>query len=143
MAQAVAAHHAGGGQAPGNLPWVSFSSAGTHAGLAGAPCDPRAKAALKRRGYEATKDVCRRITDQDFERFDLILAMDGANLAYLQKHCPAEHRHKVRLFLDFAEGISEKEIPDPYYGDSKGFDRVLELCEAGAVGLLKQLRSGR
>lgn len=69
--------------------------------------------------------------------------MDESNLAHLQQSCPDMYRHKVQLFLDYAPEIPDREVPDPYYGDTKGFDRVLDLCEAGAAGLIKSLRRSR
>ncbi len=141
MAQAVATHHAARAVSElGDAPWVHFSSAGTSPGLLGSPCDPRARAALQRKGYAAPPDRCRRIASLDFERYDLILAMDGQNLADLQQRCPQALQYKVRLFLDYAPLTTQREVPDPYYGDAKGFDRVLELCEQGAIGLIKSLR---
>jgi protein-tyrosine phosphatase len=142
MAQAIATHHAEHAVAsPGGvlLPWVRFESAGTRPGLVGALCDPRARAALQRKGYAAPSDRCRRVTADHFETCDLILAMDRDNLADLLEQCPAIHQHKVRLFLDFAKETDSTEVPDPYYGDAKGFDRVLELCEAGSIGLIQAL----
>ncbi len=64
--------------------------------------------------------------------------MDKDNLARLQEEAPEEHRHKVRLFLEFAE-VSEREVPDPYYGGAAGFERVLDLVEAASRGLLETL----
>ena len=81
--------------------------------------------------------------DADFDRFNLILAMDKKNLQSLQALCPAPHQHKLRLFLDYASEIEDEEIPDPYYGSAQGFERVLDLCEAGAMGLISTLRHGR
>jgi protein-tyrosine phosphatase len=74
---------------------------------------------------------------QDFQHFDLILAMDASNAADLRRLCPPEHVGKIRLLLEFAEGLSETEVPDPYYGNAEGFERVLDLCEAGIRGLLR------
>ncbi|GGO85438.1 hypothetical protein GCM10011348_33970 [Marinobacterium nitratireducens] len=77
----------------------------------------------------------------DFGRFDLVLAMDRDNLEDLLALCPAEHREKVRLFLDFAgEQVSVREVPDPYYGGDDGFEQVLDLVEAATAGLIEQLR---
>jgi protein-tyrosine phosphatase len=80
----------------------------------------------------------RRIAAPDFQHFDLILAMDTSNLSDLRRLCPSDHLHKLQLFLDFAEGLNEAEVPDPYYGNAEGFERVLNLCEAGARGLIKR-----
>jgi protein-tyrosine phosphatase len=140
MAQVVLRHHADPGR---GAPWVHVESAGTYAGMAGQRCDPRARAALLRRGYDPGHDRARRIVGGDFERFDLILAMDKENLRSLQEQCPAPHQQKLRLFLDYALDVEEEEVPDPYYGNALGFERVLDLCEAGAKGLISSLQKGR
>ena len=114
-----------------------FDSAGTHAHHMGERPDPRAQAALIRHGYDAGHIRSRKVTAQDFLDFDLILAMDAHNLNELQRLCPLENQHKLRLFLSFAEGLGDADVPDPYYGNAQGFERVLELCEAGAKGLLR------
>ena len=119
---------------------MSFASAGTHAHHIGEQPDARAIAALTRRGYRSSKIKSRRITAHDFSQFDLILAMDNSNVQALSRLCPAEHQHKIRLLLDYAEGIADKEVPDPYYGNAAGFERVLDLCEAGVRGLIGQLQ---
>ena len=117
---------------------LRFDSAGTHAHRLGEWPDPRVKATLSRHGYEMELLRSRRIATQDFQHFDLILAMDADNLSDLRRLCPPEYSYKLRLLLDFAEGLTENEIPDPYYGNVQGFERVLELCEAGVKGFLKQ-----
>lgn len=116
---------------------LNVASAGTNAARLGERPDPRAKETLSRRGYELGRIRSRRIAQQDFQHFDLILAMDASNLAELQRLCPPAHQSKLRLFLDFSEGLNETEVPDPYYGNAEGFERVLDLCEAGASGLIK------
>jgi len=113
--------------------------AGTHAHHLGERPDPRAALTLARHGYEIGRVRSRRIEEQDFHSFDLILAMDISNLTELHQLCPAEQMHKLRLLLDFAEEISEAEVPDPYYGNEEGFEHVLALCEAGARGLIRYL----
>jgi len=116
---------------------LKFDSAGTHVPRLGERPDPRVEVTLSRRGYEVGRIRSRRIAPQDFQHFDLILAMDASNLAELQRLCPPAHLGKLRLFLDFAEGLNETEVPDPYYGNAEGFERVLDLCEAGGRGLIK------
>ena len=121
---------------------LKFDSAGTHAHPAGERPDPRAVAAMSRRGYDAGRTRSRKITQADFRNFDLILAMDLANLAALQRLCPAEHLAKLKLYLEFCcEAGSDTgcEVPDPYFGNTDGFEKVLDLCEAGALGLVRQL----
>lgn len=113
-----------------------FESAGTLAGRRGERADPRATSLLLSRHYEPGNTRARRVTEQDFERFDLLLAMDQTNLATLQRLCPPQHLGKLRLLLEFAPAAGVNEVPDPYYGNLAGFERVLELCEAGARGLI-------
>ena len=118
---------------------LEFDSAGTHTQRLGERPDPRAAHTLSRRGYTVGRIRSRKITMHDFLHFDLILAMDASNLADLRRLCPPENHGKLHLFLEFAEGLDQAEIPDPYYGNTQGFDRVLDLCEAGANGLVKRL----
>ena len=117
---------------------LHFDSAGTHA-HSGKRLDARAQAVLLKHRYTPPKSRSRALTAQDFERFDLILAMDQDNLAALQRQCPAGHHGKLRLFLSYAPALGLLEVPDPYYGDLAGFERVLGLCEAAARGLLAKL----
>jgi protein-tyrosine phosphatase len=119
----------------------SIESAGLSAGRINEPIDPRAQIVLTRRGYRPGKQKSRSIADRDFAKFDLILAMDQTNLQVLQKRCPPEHRHKLRLFLEFAPAAALREIPDPYYGSVQGFENVLDLCEAGSRGLIAHVKS--
>ena len=115
-----------------------FDSAGTHAQTAGRRMDARAKAVLLSRQYAPDPSRSRLISGQDFRKFDLILAMDQSNLEAIQRQCPPIYHHKLRLFLSFAPESGATEVPDPYYGDTAGFMRVLDLCEAAIRGLLAQ-----
>ena len=105
--------------------------------------DPRARAALARCRYEAGQLRSRQVTERDCHLVDLILAMDHRNLADLQHLCPAQHLHKLHLFMSFAPELDEAIVPDPYYGNAAGFDNVIRLCEAGARGLLRHVRGTR
>lgn len=140
MAQIVTLHLA---RAAGLASAVQVDSAGTHAGHVGEPPDPRARATLSQRGYAVGKNRSRKVAEQDFEHYDLILAMDQANLNDLRRACPTEHTHKLRLFLEFAPEADLREVPDPYYGNAQGFERVLDLCEAAARGLIGALQATR
>jgi len=120
---------------------LTIDSAGTHAPVVAERIDSRARAALVRHRYEAGQLRSRPVTVQDCLIFDWILAMDSRNLADLQRLCPPEHWHKLRLFLSFAPELGETVVPDPYYGNAQGFDNVIRLCEAGAWGLLTHLSS--
>ena len=75
----------------------------------------------------------------DFERYDLIVAMDGQNLADLREQCPEQHRGKLRLLLDYVPGMEGQDVPDPYYATAAGFDHALALIERGVAGLKGKL----
>ena len=118
---------------------IECDSAGTIGYHLGNPPDRRMLDTLRRRGIEAT-GAARRFDVEDFERFDLILAMDDDNLADLLAAAETEvHRAKVRRFVDFCEHYDESEVPDPYYGGEDGFKFVVELIEDGCRGLLAHL----
>lgn len=117
---------------------LEIDSAGTHAYHVGEPPDRRSQAAAERRGYSLHALRARRVSSDDFERFDLILAMDRLNVESLKASSEAEHHHKIRLFLDYTDG-DEMEVPDPYYGGERGFEYVLDLVEDASRGLLKTL----
>jgi protein-tyrosine phosphatase len=117
---------------------ILVDSAGTHAFHVGEPPDRRAAAAASRRGVSLADIRARRVCDDDFEKFDYIIAMDEDNLKRLLAQSPEAHHHKIRLFLSYASG-SETEIPDPYYGGAAGFEYVLDLVEVASRGLLETL----
>ena len=118
---------------------LEVDSAGTAAYHVGEPPDPRMQAAAARRGYELKALRARVVEPRDFERFDLILAMDRENLEVLHRRAPEQARERVRLFLEFSPDSEPREVPDPYYGGANGFEEVLDLVEAAARGLLGYL----
>ena len=122
---------------------VTIDSAGTHAYHVGEPPDRRAIAAASRRGIDLTGLRARAVSDEDFERFDLVLAMDRDNLALLQRRAPASYRQRVKLFMDYAPKSYAREIPDPYYGGPQGFEEVLDLLEEASRGLVRDLLGRR
>lgn len=119
---------------------IKIDSAGTGDWHVGEAPDARAQQAARARGYDLSALRARQIGDADFERFDLVLAMDGANLAALRKRCPPQYRGKVRLLMEFAGDGSAGDIADPYFGGARGFEQVLDQCEAACRGLLDSLR---
>ncbi len=121
---------------------VEVDSAGTGDWHIGSGPDRRASAAASQRGYDLSSLRSRQVTPHDFVEFDHILAMDLTNLNDLRQLCPPQHHHKLRLFLDYAAGFSEQEVPDPYYGGADGFGHVLDLVEAASAGLLEHLQAG-
>jgi low molecular weight protein-tyrosine phosphatase len=119
---------------------VEVDSAGTAGYHVGDAPDPRMRAAAARRGYDLNSLRARIVEPGDFERFDLILAMDRENLAVLRRRAP-EHAHgRLRLFLEFSPQPEPQEVPDPYYGGPNGFEEVLDLVESAARGLLSYMR---
>ena len=119
---------------------IHIDSAGTHAYHIGESPDRRAMEAALRRGIDMGAQRARRVSEADFQHFDLVLAMDWNNYQDLLLVCPAEQSGKLRLFLDFAPEAGTREVPDPYYGGGTGFERVLDLVEQAARGLLAEIR---
>lgn len=126
-----------------DLAAIDFDSAGTHGYHAGHPPDRRAIAAAKRRGIDISDLKARPVDTSDFEAFDLILAMDEDNLADLRTMSREQHHGKIRLLMSYADSSHLMSVPDPYYGGSVGFERVLDLLEAAMRGLLEELSSVR
>jgi len=120
---------------------VSIDSAGTSGWHIGDPPDERGQRAALTRGYDLSQQRARKVGPRDFETFDYIIGMDSRNVADLSAMAPAGTRDKVSLFLAFAPETGEREIPDPYYGGSDGFDQVLDLVEAASRGLLADIRA--
>lgn len=103
--------------------------------------DHRAQKAGIARGYSFDNIKARKVTPQDFEKFDMILAMDNQNVKDLLKVAPVGLEDKIQLFLEFAVNFEDQEVPDPYYGGAKGFQYVLDLVEDASDGLIKQLQN--
>ena len=118
---------------------IEIDSAGTHDYHVGDPPDPRSIAAAARRGVDLRQLRARLIRDDDFERFDLIIAMDRLNREALLDRSPAPFRERIRLFMEFAGDREVEDVPDPYYGGAPGFERVLDLAEEAAAGLLDEV----
>jgi protein-tyrosine phosphatase len=123
---------------------IELDSAGTGGWHVGEPPDARATEAARARGIEL-RSVARQVRTEDFERFDLILAMDGSNQHALRQMAPDEaSRAKVRLLREFdpaSMDLDDLDVPDPYYDSRRGFEVVLDQVQAACVGLLEQVRS--
>lgn len=119
---------------------LEVDSAGTAAYHVGEPPDPRTREAAARRGYDLTAPRARIVEPADFERFDLILAMDREILRVLRRRAPTTAHQRLRLFLEFAPEAGPEDVPDPYYGGPNGFEEVLDLVEAATRALLAHLR---
>jgi len=119
---------------------IQVDSAGTHDYHIGDAPDLRAQRAAQQRGYDMSGLRGRRVGEIDFHRFDYVLAMDKANFAILQSLAPPASDTQLRLFLEYAQHHAEREVPDPYYGGADGFERVLDMVEDAAEGLLQHIR---
>jgi len=111
---------------------IVFDSAGTENYHIGDPPDHRSVSHAKVRGYDLAPLRARQVHADDFHTFDLILAADEMNLRELRRRCPVEQHARLRLFLD------DVALPDPYYGESDDFEKVLDLVEKQAVLLVSR-----
>ncbi len=120
---------------------IRADSAGIGDWHVGAPPDRRAIAAARRRGYDLAALRARQVEVADFARFGWILAMDRGNLRELEAMRPHAFTGHLGLFLDLAPGLGVREVPDPYYGGTDGFERVLDLVEKASAALIERLRA--
>lgn len=119
---------------------IHIDSAGTGDWHIGRAPDHRATAAALQRGYDLSDLVARQVSQQDFEKFHYVLAMDRQNLRDLQAMKPANYDGHLDLFLKFATSWDVDEVPDPYYGEEEGFQTVLNMVEEASHGLLQHIR---
>ena len=133
MAQGVFRHLANE-RGAGEL--FELDSAGTGAWHIGNLPDRRARETLLARGIDISDLRARQVLPEDFDRFDLLLAMDSDNIRALNARAPAGSAHKIALFLDHAPELGSSDVPDPYYGGRDGFEYVYELLEAASRNLL-------
>lgn len=124
---------------------ILVDSAGTGDWHVGDPPDERAQQAAGRRGYDLAALRGRQIAAVDFERFDLLIAMDDNNVAALRQVCPPEQCDKIRLLMEFVPEADSRwggarEVADPYFGGAEGFEQVLDQCETACRGLIAALR---
>ncbi len=120
---------------------IEVDSAGTADYHVGSPPDRRAIAHGERRGLAMAQLRGRQVSRDDFDRFDVILAMDDDNLAGLQRIRPADSRAQVALLMSYAPQAGSREVPDPYYGGAEGFETVLDLVESAADGFIASVVS--
>jgi protein-tyrosine phosphatase len=120
---------------------IEIDSAGTGAWHVGETRDRRSQAVGARRGMPLS-GLARQFRRSDFARFDYVLALDRENLADLVRLAPdAPARAKLHLLREFDPASPpDSDVPDPYYGDVDGFERVFEICEAACRGLLDHVR---
>lgn len=116
---------------------LEFDSAGTAGYHIGEPPDRRSQRHGARRGYDLSALRARQLQAVDFERFDLLLAMDEDNLEAMRRIAPTALRERARMFLSFVPGeAADRTVPDPYYGGPAGFEQVIDLAELGVRALI-------
>jgi protein-tyrosine phosphatase len=112
-----------------------IDSAGTHDYHVGKPPFAMSRECAARRGYAISHLVARRVSPQDFERFDALLAMDRSNVASLCTIAPTRYKNKIELLLDYGDEHYGKDVPDPYGRALKDFELALDMIEDGCRGL--------
>ena len=117
---------------------IHIDSAGTGGWHVGKAPDSRTCRAARLRGYDLSGLRARQFQREDFERFDLVLAMDHSNLRHIQAMRPATARAELDLFLRRYD-MTLDEVPDPYYGGEDGFEQVLDLIEGASDALLAEI----
>ena len=122
---------------------ILIDSAGTHGYHVGKPPDSRTQIVARARGYDLSGLRARRFERDDFNRFDLVLAMDDDNRAFLSRLCPPPDDSKLKLMMEYARSYTAHEVPDPYDGGPEDFERVLDMLEDATEGLLETILSER
>jgi protein-tyrosine phosphatase len=118
---------------------LQVDSAGTIDYHAGEPADRRALATARARGYDMEAHRARQVRREDYEIFDLILALDRGHLRELEARRPAGSRADVALLTSYAEVLGSCDVPDPYYGAAGEFEHVLDMIETACEGFLSSL----
>ncbi len=119
---------------------VVSGSAGTGDWHVGERADERTIAALDRRGYDGTRHRARQFTHADFERTDLIVALDSSHERILRGWARDEaDTDKIALLRSFDRGAGGLDVPDPYYAGPAMFDEVLAMIESASRALFRQL----
>lgn len=121
---------------------IEVASCGTGGWHAGEQADPRMRAAAAKAGYELEAHRARQLRAGDFERYDLLLAMDSNNLRDMQRVSHGEAHDRLALFLEWSGVTTPRDFPDPYYEELTAFTQSVELAERGVKGLIDRLRTG-
>ena len=121
---------------------IEVASCGTGGWHVGKGADPRMCKAAAAAGYPLDAHRARQFSAADFERYDLLLAMDRDNLRDIRRVAPTDAVERTALFLEWAGVASLPEFPDPYFGEQVGFTDSVALAEQGVAGLIERLRAG-
>ena len=120
---------------------ITVDSAGTHIFQKGLPPDVRAQRVALEQGIDLSDLRSRNIRPKDFSTYDYILAMDNDNFHILQELCPEEHGHKISMIMEFSPDSEIVEVPDPYFGNISGFERVFSMLEVAMNGLVEHIHN--
>ena len=120
---------------------ITVDSAGTHIFQKGLPPDVRAQRVALEQGIDLSDLRSRNIRAKDFSAYDYILAMDNDNFHILQELCPEEHCHKISMIMEFSPDSGVIEVPDPYFGNISGFERVFSMLEVAMNGLVEHIHN--
>ena len=112
---------------------VVVRSAGTHDYHVGERPDPRALKHAEKRGYDLSKQRAMLVNERHFHEFDYILAMDRGHLRQLREMAPEDGKARIAMFLEASRRWKGEDVPDPYYGNAEGFERVLDMVEEAAA----------
>lgn len=117
-----------------------IDSAGTSGYHEGELADRRMQEHAKKRGYNLTSISRPFDPSKDFDKFDLIVAMDDQNYYDLKdKARSLKDEQKIVKMADYTSSFDFDHVPDPYFGGSEGFEVVLDLLEDASEGLYKSL----
>jgi protein-tyrosine phosphatase len=109
---------------------IEVDSAGTDGWHAGEAPDLRSQRVASQKGIDISRQKARKFKQQDFNDFDLILAMDTENMKNLLLLAPNEMaRAKVKLILNYLNPTKNQNVPDPYYGEMADFETVYNLLD--------------
>ncbi|PKM22049.1 MAG: protein-tyrosine-phosphatase [Gammaproteobacteria bacterium HGW-Gammaproteobacteria-14] len=122
---------------------IFIDSAGTGGWHMGKAPDGRSIAAGAERGYDLRDLRARQIQQEDFRRFDLVLAMDRQNLKDIRRLAGPKTTARIELLLDYLPDTRQQDVPDPYYGDADGFTEVIDLVEQAVDALIVVLAQQR
>jgi len=120
---------------------ITVESAGTHVFQKGLSPDVRAQQVAGQYGINLSDLRSRKIRRKDFSAYDAILVMDNENYHILQEICPEEHRHKISMVMEFAPESDVVEVPDPYFSNLAGFERVFNMLEVAIKGVVEHIHT--
>lgn len=117
---------------------IEVDSAGTGSWHVGEPADPRMRETARRYGIDLSEHRARQVRFEDFDEFDLIVAMDRQNLEDLRAMAPHSARRRIRLLREW-DPEGGQDVPDPYYGGPRGFEQVHEIVSRSVERLIDEL----